>query len=97
MAEARIDLARAKARERREMLERLKGVLIDQLMLSFEPDEIADDTGLFGAGLGLDSVDALEVIFCVENEFGIRTDNDDMLAFRTLNTVIDLVEERSEA
>lgn len=39
------------------------------------PAKIADDAPLFGEGLGLDSVDALELVVVLEKEFGIRIQN----------------------
>jgi len=36
-----------------------------------EPDEIADDEPLIGGSLGLDSLDALELAICIEEEFGL--------------------------
>ena len=97
MASTRLEQARERARERQETVLRVKNVLIQQLMLDFEHDEFDDDTPLFAAGLGLDSVDALEVVFSIENEFRVRMDDSDMLALRTVNTVADLVEERTGA
>ena len=41
-------------------------------MLQEEPGEIADDTPLFGEGLGLDSVDALQLVVALEKHFGLK-------------------------
>jgi acyl carrier protein len=49
----------------------VKKMLIEQLRLRMEPEEIADDAQLFGEGLGLDSVDAIELIAAVEQSFGV--------------------------
>jgi len=52
---------------------RIKRLLVDALHLEgLVPSEIADDAPLFGGGLGLDSVDALELMVALEKEFGIR-------------------------
>jgi acyl carrier protein len=52
---------------------RIKHLLVDALHLEgLVPSEIADDAPLFGEGLGLDSVDALELVVALEKEFGIR-------------------------
>jgi acyl carrier protein len=96
MASERLELAREHGRKREALTERLKVVLIEQLNLAHKPDEIAEDTTLFGGGLGLDSVDALEIVVCIEGEFGIRITDQDMQSFRTLNTVVDLIEKRIE-
>ncbi|NVM52516.1 MAG: acyl carrier protein [Candidatus Helarchaeota archaeon] len=82
--------------QRKEILERVKKVLIDRLRLDLEPDEIADDSPLFGLGLGLDSVDALEIVVGIEQEFGISITDEDMQAFRSINTIVDFTMERLE-
>lgn len=84
--------ALARAESRKEITNRLKSEVIGRLMLQLEPDEIADDSPLFGSGLGLDSVDALEIVVAVESEFGISITDNDMAAFRSINTVVDFIE-----
>lgn len=52
---------------------RIKDLLVNTLHLEgVTPSEIADDAPLFGEGLGLDSVDALELVVALEKEFEIR-------------------------
>nr|VFK63149.1 MAG: acyl carrier protein [Candidatus Kentron sp. UNK]VFK71373.1 MAG: acyl carrier protein [Candidatus Kentron sp. UNK] len=88
--------AQAQAKRRQEITNRLKEVLIERLMLPLEPNEIAEDSPLFGSGLGLDSVDALEIVVVVESNFGVSIADDDMQAFRSINTVVDFIEARQE-
>ncbi|KAA3611766.1 MAG: acyl carrier protein [Planctomycetota bacterium] len=58
-----------------EIRTRIKKVLIDRLRLEgMAPEDIEDDMPLFGEGLGLDSVDALELIVGLEKEFDIKVD-----------------------
>jgi acyl carrier protein len=53
--------------------EELKSKLIEGLALEdIDPSEIADNDALFNEGLGLDSVDAIELVVILENEFGIK-------------------------
>ncbi len=55
------------------LLSRVKEVLVDELMLDMTPDEIGDDTPLMGAdSLGLDSVDALQLVVAIEKHFGLK-------------------------
>jgi acyl carrier protein len=57
-------------------VDRVKELLVRALNLSHvRADEIGDDTPLFGEGLGLDSVDALELVVALEKEFGIAADS----------------------
>ena len=54
--------------------------------------ELDPDTPLFGTGLGLDSVDAVEIVVGLESEFGISLDKgDSMFALRTINSLVDVV------
>mgnify|MGYP000314298009 CR=1 FL=1 len=53
---------RARIAHREAVLGRVKTMLITSLKLDLEPEHIDPDTPLFGAGLGLDSVDAVEVV-----------------------------------
>ena len=50
----------------------VKAMLVNALRLKVDPGEIANDMPLFGEGLGLDSVDALEIVIVLEKEFGAR-------------------------
>lgn len=77
---------------------RLKKVLIEGLNLNLEPDEIAEDAPLFGMGLGLDSIDALQLIVAVEEEFKTTLPPDNVSLYRSINTLADhLIERQREA
>ncbi len=50
----------------------LKRLIVEELHLkSRTPDAIGDDEALFGAGLGLDSLDALQLAMVLEETFGV--------------------------
>ncbi len=52
---------------------RIKQLIVTSLNLDgMRPEMIEDDAPLFGEGLGLDSVDALELVVALEKEFGIK-------------------------
>lgn len=56
-----------------ELIEKLKVELIEQLNLEdMEPGEIDASAPLFGDGMGLDSIDALEIIVLLEKEYDIK-------------------------
>ena len=56
-----------------ELKQELKEKIIEQLNLEdVSIDEIADDDSLFGDGLGLDSIDALELIVMLDKDYGIK-------------------------
>jgi acyl carrier protein len=52
--------------------EKLKQLLVEELnMEDLTPEQIQDDDLLFGDKLGLDSIDAVEIVFFVEKHFGV--------------------------
>ena len=56
-----------------ELRQELKEKIIEQLNLEdVSIDDIADDDSLFGDGLGLDSIDALELIVMLDKDYGIK-------------------------
>ena len=66
-------------------------ILIERLSLDIEPEDVAEDSPLFGAGLGLDSVDALEIAIAIETEFECEVTDENMQVFRSVNTVVDFI------
>ena len=81
--------------QRKSTIARIKNVLINQLNLPLGPNEISEDSQLFGLGLGLDSVDTLEIVLGLEKEFGVTISDNDMAAFRSINTLTDYVMENT--
>ena len=79
---------------------RLKELIVDRLKLEMEPDTIGDSQSLFGPeGLGLDSIDALELVLGIEQEFGVRIEDEEMgsQAFASVEALADFVELRLQA
>ena len=62
--------------EKQELIENLKSQIITQLNLEgMTPEDIDAESSLFGDGLGLDSIDALELIVLLEKEYGIKIED----------------------
>ena len=56
-----------------QLKRRIKEIMVENLMLQVTPDEITDDKPLFGPeGLGLDSVDALQLVVALDKNFGLK-------------------------
>ena len=73
---------------------KLKELLIERLKFEdMTPDDIADDDPLFAGGLGLDSIDALEIVVMLESEFGIKVKNESSARshFRSVSSLADFV------
>ncbi|MGM5631273.1 phosphopantetheine-binding protein [Apibacter raozihei] len=76
--------------------EELKNKIITQLNLEdITPEDIQDDTPLFGDGLGLDSIDALELIVLLDKTYGIKLADPKAgrKIFHTIQTMSDYIEE----
>ena len=69
----------------------IKEMLVETLMLPISADEIGDDDPLFGAeGLGLDSVDALQIVVSLDKHYGLKIEDRD-IAKSTLQSVSTIV------
>lgn len=76
---------------------RIKRLIVESLHLDgVRPESIGDDQPLFGEGLGLDSVDALELVVALEKEFGIKIKSQEMgrEAFASVEALAGFVESR---
>ncbi len=79
-------------------LEAVRGILIDNLHVQARPDAIDPDAPMFGTGLALDSVDALELVVASEAAFGVVIPQDALRQnLRTVNTLIDLLFDLQDA
>jgi len=73
---------------------RIKKMMVESLMLRMEPEEIGDDVPLFSPeGLGLDSIDALELAVGLEKNFGAATPSAEVArqAFQSVNSVAEFI------
>lgn len=81
-----------------ELRWKLKELLIERLKFEdMTPEDIGDDDPLFGGGLGLDSIDALEIVVMLEGEFGIKVKNESSAreSFRSVSALAELVERKT--
>lgn len=77
--------------------DRIKRLIVESLHLEgVRPESIEDDAPLFGEGLGLDSVDALELVVALEREFGIRIKSNEIgrEAFASVASLAQFIESR---
>lgn len=78
-----------------ELKQELKARIITQLNLEdITVEDLADDTPLFGEGLGLDSIDALELIVMLDKSYGIKLADpkEGRKIFESINTMADYID-----
>ena len=86
--------------ERNDLLANLKELLVQTLRLEdVSPEDIVNSEPLFGEGLGLDSIDALELVVAIEKEYQVEIPDAEVgrRAFASVNTLGDFVLGKSSA
>ncbi len=75
----------------------IKLLIIEALNIDdVNPDEVGDDDSLFGEGnaLGLDSIDALEIVMALQEKYGVRIDDKNQSRFilKSISTIAEFIE-----
>ena len=78
---------------------KIKQMLVRQLKLQVKPEEIEDEAPLFGSGLGLDSIDVLEVVASIEKDFGvsIKSQEEGERVLKSVRSIGDFIREKGRA
>ncbi|MDH5474136.1 MAG: phosphopantetheine-binding protein [Cyclobacteriaceae bacterium] len=79
-----------------KLIQQLKEDIIEQLNLEdFTVDDIADDELLFGEKIGLDSIDALELIVLLEKNYEVKIDNPEVgkKVFNSVRSIAEFIQE----
>lgn len=78
--------------------DRLKHIIVETLNLDdITPEEIGNDQSLFGTGLGLDSIDVLELVVRIEKEYNVKIENSEIAkkVLQSVNTLATYIQERT--
>ena len=83
--------------ETNSLRERIKEMMVENLMLQVSAAEIADEQPLFGPGsLGLDSVDALQLVVALDKNFGLKIPDPGAAKqiLQSVNTIVEAVRQK---
>ncbi len=82
--------------KRKFVTDKIKEMLVRNIdSVRYLPEDLHDDVALVGSGLGLDSLDILEVAMFVEGEFGVKLSESNLAALRSINTLADFIMQES--
>ena len=72
----------------------VKAAIVRCLRMPIQPEEIRDDLPLFDQGLGLDSIDALEIVLELQRSFGVEIDDEQVgrRVLRDVRTIVAFIE-----
>ena len=81
-----------------ELKMKIKEVIVKSLRLEMPAAQIADGIPLFGEGLGLDSIDALELVLEIERAFGVAITDEHLgkSVLQSVNTIADFITARQQ-
>jgi acyl carrier protein len=79
-------------KEREEIADKIKGIIIDFLAIDIDKDAISNDQPLFGRGLELDSINAIDLVIGISSEFDVEMDQEDIIVWgSTINKLTDYI------
>lgn len=70
----------------------VKRCMIERLDLPMQQEDIPNDAPLFKGGLGLDSIDALDLAVAFGKKFGVTIEEDDFHIFASVNHIVDFIQ-----
>jgi acyl carrier protein len=82
-----------------ELKNQIKVAIVRSLKLPIKPEEILNEVPLFGEGLGLDSIDALELVLELERSFGVVIGDEETggKVLRSVDSIAAFIEQQGQA
>ncbi|MCC6738364.1 MAG: acyl carrier protein [Planctomycetia bacterium] len=82
-----------------DLIADLKTLIVTRLKMDIKPEDIDPAAPLFGEGLGLDSIDALELVVGIERQYGIRIADAEVgrQAFASVNALAEFIRAKKAA
>ena len=82
--------------KRKEILSVLNALLAEKLKLAWGGDSLDEEVGLLGQGIGLDSVEVLQLVIAIEEEYGLTLDGNELKPehFRTVGSFVTFIQQR---
>lgn len=82
-----------------DLIKELKQKIVENMKLDIGPEEIDSDSPLFGEGLGLDSIDVLELVVMLDRNYGIKIVNMDegRKAFASVRSIAEYITKNKPA
>ena len=76
----------------------VKTAIVRCLRMPIKPDEIGNDMPLFDEGLGLDSIDALEIVLELQRSFAVEITDEEVgkRALRSVRTIVEFIEQHRQ-
>ena len=90
--------AMSDAETSKDLKGRIRRLIVDRLKLEMDPESIENSAPLFSEdGLGLDSIDALELVLGIEQELGVRIDDEEVgaQALSSVDALAEFVQSRA--
>ena len=80
----------------KQLYTQVKEMLVNDLRLKIAPEDIKDNDLIFGEGLGLDSIDAMELVVALEKRFGVRIPDSSVGAkvLVSVETIVNFIKEK---
>jgi acyl carrier protein len=78
-----------------DLKKEIKVLIIETTKIpDIQPEDIIDDAPLFGEGLGLDSIDSLEIVLALQQKYGVGIDDQNLARFilQSIDTIADFIQ-----